>query len=268
MQRLFLHCLFSLGLAASASGQERTLDDISRELSDLFIELQTLTRDLSTAGGFTAGIGDDTLQRLDLIEAELQRLTLTTEQMQFLIANVVRDGTNRIGDLEFRLCELEAHCDIASLGETPMLGGEVAAATAASASAAAGAQFAVGEQSDFDEAMALLDEGSYRDAAERFMTFAETYTSGPLTSEAHFMRGEALTELGDTSEAARAYLESFSGSPEGERAPDALLRLGVSLAALGQVDEACRALSEVAARFPGSAQTDSADVERQRLDCS
>jgi hypothetical protein len=63
------------------------------------------------------------LQRMDALEAEIRRLASLTEDLQIRVDSVVRDGTNRVGDLEFRLCELEADCDIASLGETPNLGG-------------------------------------------------------------------------------------------------------------------------------------------------
>jgi hypothetical protein len=63
------------------------------------------------------------LQRMDALEAEIRRLAALTEDLQIRVDSVVRDGTNRVGDLEFRLCELEADCDIGSLGETPNLGG-------------------------------------------------------------------------------------------------------------------------------------------------
>lgn len=269
MQRAsLLYCLIAFGLAAPAIGQDRSLADIGQELSDLSIELQTITHELSGTGNAAIGAGVGTLQRIDLIEAELQRLTLKTEQMEFIIANVVRDGTNRIGELEFRICELEPDCDIAALGEVPALGGDAAPVAAGASTASIQAEFAVGEQADFDAAVALFEEGSYQDAADRFTIFTETYTGGPLTGEAHFMRGEAHAKLGDTAGAARAYLASFSSAPNGERAADSLLRLGVSLAALGQVNEACTALGEMAARFPDTEQADTAEIELQRLGCS
>jgi len=251
------------------AAQDQTLADIRQELTVLFVEVQRLKRELSTSGAASASVGGDTLQRVDLIEQGLQRLTSKTEELEFRISSVVRDGTNRVGDLEFRLCELEAECDIAALGETPMLGGEIATAeTPVAVTPTDDAQLAVGEQADFDRAVMALDQGDYQSAATQLGEFIGTYIGGPLSSEAHFLRGEALTGLGDTSGAARSYLNSFSGDPRGRRAADALLRLGTSLGALGQVSEACVTLGEVSARFPGAVQVAEAEAERQQLGCS
>ncbi len=261
----------SLGLAAPQPGlaQDQTLADIRQELSVLFVEIQRLKRELSTTGAAAGTIAGDTLQRVDLIEAELARLTSKTEQLEFRINQVVSDGTNRVGDLEFRLCELEPDCDIATLGETPTLGGESAGiAPVAAPSTDGGTELAVGEQSDFDRAVAALDAGDFQSAIGQFQTFTATYPGGPLSSEAHFLRGEALSALEQTAAAARAYLESFSGEPGGRRAADALLRLGQSLADLGQASEACVTLGEVGARFPGAPQVAEAEAERARLGCS
>jgi len=270
MRGIAISILLLAGLSGSpVAAQDQTLADIRQELTVLFVEVQRLKRELSTTGAAGANVGNDTLQRVDLIERELRRLTSKTEELEFRISSVVRDGTNRVGDLEFRLCELEAGCDIAALGETPMLGGEISAVALPDTEAQPDdTELAVGEQADFDRAVAALDAGDYQSAATQFATFTATYIGGPLSAEAHFLRGEALTGLGDTPAAARAYLNSFSGEPHGRRAPDALVRLGVSLGALGQVTEACVTLGEVAARFPGAVQVAQAEAERQQLGCS
>jgi len=275
MRRIALFAILSLVIfvaprPGSAQVQDQTLADIRQELSVLFVEMRRLTRELSTTGGAAATIGGDTLQRIDLIEAELKRLTSKTEELEFRINRVVTDGTNRIGDLDFRLCELETGCDISTLGTTSMLGGVtgVEAPPTQPAVQPVSTELAIGEQSDFDRAVSALDSGEYAAAAEQFQTFTDTYTGGPLTSEAHFLRGEALAGLGNTSGAARAFLESFSGQPDGARAADALLRLGETLAELGQTSEACVTLGEVATRFPGAEQISRAEAKRQSLGCS
>ena len=181
------------------------------------------------------------------------------------------DGTNRIGDIEFRLTELEGG-DVAALPPTPPLGGEAGMAPApAPAAPVAGAdapELAVGEQADFDRAREVLGTGDFRAAADLFKTFTETYSGGPLSADAHFLLGEALSQVGETADAARAYLESFSGTPDGPRAPEALLKLGQSLGTLGQVPEACVTLREVGVRFPGSAPAAQAATAMQGLGCT
>lgn len=252
----------------SVLAQDATLADIRQELSVLTVELRKLQRELSTTSGAQVTIGGDTLQRIDLIEAELRRLTAYTESLDLRISAVVRDGTNRVGDLEFRLCELEPGCDIATLGETPTLGGADVPAAPAPAPSQPEAEFALGERGDFDRARAALDSGDNQTAATLFSQFAETYPAGPLTSEAHFYRGQALAKLGQVAPAARAYLASFSGAPQGPVAAEALLGLGTSLGALGQQKEACVTLGEVAVRFPTSSAVNGAQAEQSRLGCS
>lgn len=268
--------IMALGLSGPAASQVRdqTLADIRQELSVLFVELQRLGRELNTTGGATGtGGGGTALQRLDAIEAELRRLTALTETLDLRIDTVVRDGTNRVGDLEFRLCELEPQCDISTLGDTPSLGGVTPGAGAAPAlpqtgTGAGAPQLAVAEQDDFDRALAAYDAGNFADAASLFAAFTDTYPGGPLSAEAHYLRGDAEASQGAWSRAARAYLDAFTASPDGGRAPAALTSLGVSLGRLGQLEEACLTLGEVAVRYPGSPAVGEANAERIRLNCS
>lgn len=265
---------FALNSAAPVAAQtgDETLADIRQELSVLFVEVQRLKRELSTTGGPTTNVvGNTPLERIDAIEAELQRLTAKSEELEFRVNQVVTDGTKRIGDLEFRLCELEPGCDIADLPETSTLGGEDLAAlpvTVPDTGSGDGSELAVGEQSDFDRAREALDSGDFRSAAEQFAAFTQTYPGGPLSAEAHFLRGQAHEGLGEMSDAARAYLESFSGAPDGQRAPEALTKLGTALGTLGQTNEACVTLGEVETRFPTSAMVAQAQASMRNLGCN
>jgi len=269
MWRAALALSVALSLPFGAQAQDNTLADIRQELSILLVEVQTLRRELGTTGIPGVNLaGTSALQRLDTIEAELSRLTGKTEQIENRVNRVVTDGTNRIGDLQFRVCELEPGCDIAALGTTDPIGGTAApTATPAPPPASGGTELAIGEKTDFDRARAVLDTGDFRTAADLFATFAQTYTAGALTGEAHFYRGEALAALGQDEEAARAYLDSFSGSPAGARAPDALLKLGLKLNELGQPADACAILLEVTMRFPASAASLEAQTARATQSC-
>lgn len=269
-------------LGAVAQG-DQTLADIRQELTVLYVEVQRLRRELSTTGAPSVQSGGDSvLDRIAVMESELQRLTSKTEELEFRVNRIVEDGTNRIGDLEFRLVELEGG-DVSTLGETTTLGGDLntpPATTGGSLPPASGGlggsslpqtggtQLAVGEEDDFKRAQAALAEGRYQEAADQFATFSVTYPGGPLAAGADLGRGEALEALGDTKEAARAYLSSFSADPTGPVAAQALLRLGRSLGDLGQMQEACLTLSEVAIRFPGDPAVAQAEEARSALSCS
>lgn len=264
--------LVCAGGIASAQSQSETLADIRQELSVLYVEIQRLRQELSTTSSPSgSGAGGSTLERVDAIERELRRLTNATEALELRVDAVVSDGTNRIGDLEFRLCELESDCDIASLGDTPSLGGGSAPTTQSPVlptTTAIGPALASNEQGDFDRAMAMHEAGDFAGAATAFATFTDTYPGGALSAEAQYWRGEAEAGQGAWNRAARAYLASFSGQPDGPRAPQSLHRLGVSLYELGQRDEACLTLAEVSNRYPNSPSVQDARAARTRFGCN
>ncbi len=274
--RVILIALLVLSGPAFAQDRDQTLADIRQELTVLYVEMQKLKRELSTTGGVNANLaGTNALERVNAMEAELTRLTAASEALTNRVDRVVADGTNRVGDLEFRLCELEANCDIATLGETTTLGGGTLPAvtqtstptTPSSDSPTAGVELAVAERADFERAKAAFDQGSFKAAAEQFQSFTETYQGGPLTGLAHLLRGEALQNLGLTSSAARAFLESYSGTPNGPTSPTALLKLGLALNGLGQSSEACITLGEVTLRFPASDASIEAQAARANMGC-
>lgn len=270
--RALLLALMVLSGPAMAQDRAQTLADIRAELGALAGQFNSLKAELVQSGGAGAGVaGGSALERMDAIEAELSRLTARAEDIEFRLNRVVADGTNRLGDLEFRLCEVTEGCDIAAIGTTPTLGGD-AAPTATPvfeqpAQPSGGAELAIGEQADFDRAKGVLGQGDFRAAADLFATFTQSYPGSPLTQEAHFNRGEALAQLGETSNAARAYLEAFSGSPDGPFAAESLLKLGEALGTLGQTPEACVTLGEVGSRFPGSLAATQASVAMTGLAC-
>lgn len=283
--------LMTAPAALMAQDNDQTLADIRQQLTVLSVEVQKLRRELSTTGaGSVETGGNSVLERVGTMESELQRLTSKTEEMENRINRVVSDGTNRIGDLEYRLVELEGG-DLGALGETSTLGGgekpavvapapdavravtEITPGDGASTSGSIitpinEAELAVSEKTDFERAQGALASGDFRSAADFFATFSQTYPGGPLAAEAELRRGEALTGLGDNREAARAFLAAFSADPEGPVAPQSLFELGRSLGTLEQTQEACVTLSEVAVRFPGAPQVSQAEAQRQTLGCS
>lgn len=262
-----------MAFAPLAGQAQETLADIRQDMSVLFVEIQKLKRELSTTGGPSVALPPGALDRINAIESELQRLTAKTEELEFRVGRVAEDGARRLGDLEFRLCELEDGCDIGSLGQVPTLGGEPEApATAMPAPAAApqssGTQLAVGEETDFRRAGEALANGDFQSAADQFAAFRQTYPGGPLEAQALVAEGRALEGLGNTRDAARRYLDAYAGYPDDAAGPEALWRLGVALGELGNIAEACVTLNEVSGRYPGSGDAIAqADVAKSRFGC-
>ncbi|SLN67603.1 tol-pal system protein YbgF [Roseivivax jejudonensis] len=303
LTRLAALCLSACLIAGPVAAQDdQTLADIRQEVSALAFELQKLKRELSTTGGAQVNVAGSTLDRVNQIESALQRLTSRTEELQNRIDRVVSDGSNRIGDLKFRLCELEEGCDIGSLdtedplggaapetGGGPSLGGldtqsgpvtpsdietgPVAGSEGASEGEAPlplsdpNLQLAAAEEQDYRRARSALEAGEFQSAADQFASFRTTYPGGPLDAAALLGRGRALQGLGDTREAARAYLDVYSGYPDSPVAPDALWRLGAALGELGSVREACVTLAEVPNRYPGTDAVARAQEARSGLSC-
>jgi tol-pal system protein YbgF len=255
----------------AVTAQDTTLADIRQELSVLYSDINQLKGELTASGALTTGVAGNTpLDRLNAIEAALQRLTSKSEQLEFRVNRITVDGTNRIGDLEFRLCELEDGCDIGQLGDTPSLGGvdngaNVPAATPAPVTN--GPALAVGEQADFARAQEALASGDFRGAADLLATFSTTYPGSPVSQEAQLLRGKALDGLGENTAAARAYLEAFSGNPQGRFAPEALVKLGSALGSVGQTQDACITLAEVGVRFQGDPSVLEAQSAMRNLGC-
>jgi tol-pal system protein YbgF len=268
---IWIACIPALTIAQT---KDETLADLRQELVFINTELQFLNRELSTTSGGALPSGSGSLlQRTDALELELRRITGVVEQLQFRIERIVQDGTNRLGDMQFRLIELEGG-DVTNIPVIPILGGETGSAGANSATAnpdstvGSGVELAASEQGDFNRAVAAIEAGNYAETVAQIDKFLLAYPGGPLTGEAHYWRAEALAGLNDWSNAARAFLESFSGSPNGVKAPKSLYRLGVSLAELGQTQDACATLGEVELRYPAAQAAEEARSKMAALSCS
>lgn len=258
-------CLALVPALGTAQTREQTLADIRAQVSGLGDEMASLKNELMTTGAVSRPGGASMLERLEAIELELMRLTGRTEELELRVNRVVADGTNRLGDLEFRLVELEGG-DVGSVGTAPPLGGDkpAAAAPAAPRTAPSGVS---GETASLDRAREVLGQGDFRTADELLAAFTQSFPDSQLTGEVLFLRGEAQEGMGDQKLAAQSYLESFSSYPSGTRAAEALFRLGRALGRLGQTYEACLTLGEVGVRYPGHSAAAEAEAERQALVC-
>jgi len=250
-------------LPATGQTQAQTLEDVRMDITKLSELMQELRSELLITGN--SGVSQESvgtiLQRLNTLEADLSAALGLVETLEFRVVQIADDAIRRIGDLEFRLTELEGG-DTSTLTTPPPLGGETDIGNG-------GQELASDEQRSFDAGVALYDAGEFQAAAEQFLTFTTTYPGGPLTSEAQYRRGLAFAGLQDWGGAARSYLDSFSGAPDGPFAPVSLFELASSLGALEQTDQACLTLDEIGIRYQNVSVDLGAQIlaQKQALAC-
>lgn len=253
--------VLALFFAAPASAD--TVAELRAELGALTGAVADLARELSSGDAASAPGYDGTLlDRVARMEGSLANLTGRTEELEFRIRRAIDAASNRLGDLEFRLTELEGGSteglsapDLGQPSQDPVM------------PASPQPQLAAGEQQAFDTAILLADSDQPDAAATALAQFIETYPGSPLGAEASFKLAEVSRVLGREPDAARAYLNLYMAAPDGPDAPRALLALGESLGRLEQVSEACAMFDELRARFSATEQAAQAEDARARLAC-
>lgn len=267
-----------------------TLADIQASLRAVASDLQALRAELlaSGAAGFEAAGGDTAIDRMNAMEAQIARLTDQTEQLTNRVKRVVAGGSNRLGDIEFRLCELDPNCDLgalmtAELGRQSEFGGglsgeavvppppsDISSVTLPPLDDATPDAIPPTEEEaeDFAAARAAIEAGDWAQAIPLLEEFVAVHGGGPLTVDALFLLGMAQREAGQTEQAAESWLQAFSADPDGPRAARSLLELSRAMATVASPAEACPFLSELSIRFPEAPEAAQAEVAAAELGCA
>ncbi len=265
-----------------------TLTEMQTALRAVSADLQALRAELlaSGASGFEAAGGDSAIDRMNAMESQIAALTEQTEQLANRIKRVVADGTNRIGDIEFRLCEMDPNCDLGAL-MTAELGrksgggmthgadpapqpSDISAVTLPPLEepAAGSAPPTEEEAREFASARAAVEAGDWPKAITELDHLATAHAGGPLTAEALYLRGVAEQASDQIEPAARSWLTAFSAAPDGPRAPASLLALSQAMVTLGTPADACPHLSELTRRFPGAPEAAQAATMSAEAGCA
>lgn len=253
---------FVLTMAPPAMAQDDTLAQLRAEIGALSGLVAGLAGQLSSGVAVPqVPLDGSALDQIDRLRSELAALTGRTEALEFQIRRVVDDASNRIGDMEFRLTELEGG-DTSALPATRPLGGGVTIGDSG-----AMPELAAGERASFDAGVAMLDSGDIAGGMAALDMFLQTYPGSPLSADASQRLARAQSASGAEGDAARTWLNLYLAGPDSDVAPLALLELGESLGRLDQVAEACVMFDELLTRFPASAQVDGALAAKARLSC-
>ncbi|MFN4058817.1 MAG: tetratricopeptide repeat protein [Roseinatronobacter sp.] len=251
--------------------QTDSLGQLRAELGVVSGQVAELAAQMSSgAVPVPQALSGEAFDQIERLRAQITALTARTEALEFQLRRVIDEASNRIGDMEFRLTELEGG-DVSALGAPRPLGGVLPAPAAnAPALPQAGAeapQLAAGEQAAFDTARAQLEGGDVAGGIAAMDMFLQTYPGTPLGAQASALLARAQSSTGQDSDAARTWLNLYLSAPEGDSAPLALLELGEALGRLQQVAEACVMFDELLMRFPTAPQTEAAFAAKARLTC-
>ena len=214
----------------------------------------------------------DFLNRLDSIEAQLNRLTARSEVNE-----------NAISMLEDRLDKLEAAGAPAVVAgptqptgaiQVPDTDTPALVAKTPAKSPAAAAPKPVGKPSaarlakvqaiakpdtgnpgddEYSYGFRLWEAGLFPEAQQQLKLYVDKYPSDPKISYGRNLLGRAYLDDNHPKAAAPYFLENYQKDPNGARAADSLLFLAESMIALKDNTRACRALAEFGDKYPALA---------------
>ncbi len=260
------------GPGAQAQAQTDSLAQLRAELGIVSGMVAELAGQMSSGTvAVPQTLTGEAFDQIERLRTEITALTARTEALEFRLRQVIDDASNRIGDMEFRLTELEGG-DVAALGTPQPLGGQAPAPAsppqaAAPAPATDAPQLAAGEAAAFEAARAQLEGGDVAGGIAALDLFLQTYPGSPLGAEASTRLARAQSGIGQDADAAKTWLNLYLAAPEGPSAPLALLELGDALGRLNQTAEACVMFEELLTRFPAAPEAQGALAAKARLSC-
>ena len=233
-----------IGLAGPVSAD--SLADMRQNLAGLLLEIQRLQTEMETTEVARFIKDRALLDRTASIENELQRLTGQTEELAYRISAIVRDATQRIANLEVRVCALEPGCVVAELGATLPIGPQLKLQSNRTPTPGI---LTISERMEFDAANKMLISGDTVSAVQMLEDFVTDFPIGPLTQKAHLFLGHGYMDIFKFRLAARAYLEAYSVDEANPVAPSALYHLALAFHKMGNAEEGCLTLNELQFRY-------------------
>lgn len=122
------------------------------------------------------------------------------------------------------------------------------------------------EQAAYEQALNILREGRYADAAEAYRQFLATYPNGRYVDNAQYWLAETQYVTRQFPQALDEFGKLVNGYPNSAKAPDALLKIGYIHYEQGDWKAARENLQTVTQRFPDSTAARLATERLQRMD--
>lgn len=204
----------------------------------------------------SVGGGELTAQlvaRVNALEEQMRSLQGRIDELGNRVQNQGQDLPKQIGDLNFRLQQLESGQGRSGGSPPPVPGGGVAPAAsnaAAPPAAVSGTPPPRRPELALQEGNAALGRRDYATAEATAREVLQNNRTSPRAYDAQFLLAESLAGRQNWAQAAIAYDDTYSRSRTGSRAQDSLVGLANSLIGLGDKRAGCAALVKLRTEFP------------------
>lgn len=205
----------------------------------------------------------DILSRLDVLEAQVKRLTAQSEEAQ----NHFSKLEARLGTIEAAQAAAPAAVAPTPLIETPAPAKDkpapasarkpvVAKTPAPSPDRVAAVKAIVKPQTgdagedDYLYGYELWNAKFYPEAQQALQAYVDKHAKHKRMSHARNLLGRAFLDDGKPGTAAQWFVQNYQADKKGDRAPDSLLYLAVAMERLKETKRACVALTELKTNFP------------------
>jgi tol-pal system protein YbgF len=217
------------------------------------------------------------------LREEMRTLHGKIEKLQHKNAQLKQQQERVVGDMEFRIKELEDA--IASMQRATVTAAvdedkkrtpeenthALESGTSADTVDATEEKITKDSDSHYNRAFELLNQKDYAKAAASFNGFLRAFPNDPLVPNAYYWLGESYYARGDYVRAANGFRRGYESDKDGQKAPDNLLKLGLSLANVKRKEEACVILGKVVESYPDKhydALREKASESMARLKCA
>jgi len=218
----------------------------------------------------------DMLNRMDQLQQDLQGLRGELEVQTHTLKDMQRRQREQYLDIDRRLQQLENPSVAGSPGEAntfpPMTTAPVtvppltpAPAKKPPAALVPGSIEQIGEQAEYDKALAILREGRYTEAAQAFKKFLADHPGSTYADNANYWLGEAYYVTRNFDKAQRAFQGLVDTFPQSAKVPGSRLKIAYILYEKKDWPAARKALSDLVSDYPDTTVSRQANDRLQRM---
>lgn len=221
----------------------------------------------------------DMLNRIQQLQQDLQELRGELEVQTHSMQDMQRRQREQYLDIDRRLQQLEnpaaggptAATGSAANGVPPMTTAPVTipplnpAPSSSPATPVPGSIEQVGEQAEYDTALATLREGRYKEAAQLFKRFLSNYPGSTYADNASYWLGEAHYVTRNFDRAQGAFQSLVDTFPQSTKVPGSRLKIAYIHYEKKDWPAARKALTGIVTDYPGTTVSRQASDRLQRM---